>query len=156
MDFQLKREYFGVVVPFDGFGTQYSTDGSRFTKACAHILKTSPLASTGRLGFMTHVKLIQRNNTGPVEDHPDCYLPCYLATLCNLSRINPTEYEDLIRLACRFQAGEESLILVSVTSSELYCESWLDFAKTWPRSHVQTTDRPGKTVYTIMFPGRTD
>lgn len=152
MDYQTKRKYFGVTLPIDLYGRAYSEGSNKFYRAVAAIKAKKPV------DLLDTIKICQRltGESGELDS-----FPCYIAILYGIKLpSSATEKENLIRLACRFEAGEESLIQVSFGSDEAVCQEWLGFAKTWPKTMIVETVRQGpvrsRTVYTILFPGRSD
>lgn len=151
MNYQVDRTYFGVSLPTEQYGRAYSNGSMFFKKARDKILiEVNP-------DILKTVEIMQRQLNPELAN-----FPCYIAFLFRLWP-HPTpadQKEELIRLACRYMAGEESLIGISVSSRETsLCEEWLDFAKVWPNTTVIKTHRVDgavRDVYTILFPGRED
>lgn len=143
--------FFGVKLPREyDFG--YSSGGRCFKEACQFLAKKASKP------FLGNLALGQRSDLGS----PLSNFPCYLAILYGVGRgIVSLDIEDILRLCFRYQAGTESMVVVSVCDLEPNYKIWLEFAKTYPNVTIQEVSRKNnldvnssrRTVYMITFPG---
>jgi hypothetical protein len=85
-------------------------------------------------------------------------VPCYFTFLQGSENIPVKAIPAVLEAALYFTAGNESLVMVSVTSVEKNHQDWLQIAQDYPGAHIteiiRRADNNSKyTVYNLLFPG---